>query len=455
MANARFEFTLPDIRMNTRLLFSSLAAIALAFSGCDKILKPKSGEPQPAAEPAPAAETAAVPASPAEAELTAPAPEIPAEPEEPAVTVNKDASVIVLCYHRFEERPRDGLAITPADFEQQLQEIKDNGYTVIGMQDFLAWRRGEKSIPAKSALITLDDGYVSCYTEAWPILKKFDYPFTMFVYLDYIGVGGKSISWDQLAEMRDGGVDIQSHTWSHQSLRGKGMINKKTAQEIKQIGYEAWLKKEIAGSKEALETRLGIKVNALAYPYGVFSDEAREMVEKSGYEAAFTVYGQRVGFDAPHDLIGRYAVDTKNPQVFQSALKMIGGGDPGAPVSRTAQIAAASMATQPMEGETVSDPRTIIRANLASMGKIDPGSAEMRLSGVGLVPAVFDETSQTISYQPTDAPLSDKHYTVIITAKVKGKRAETRWSFSFDPNAAKAAAPGHDDTVLPADAPAR
>jgi hypothetical protein len=57
---------------------------------------------------------------------------------------------------------------------------KPRGY----LKDFLAWRRGEKNIPARSAIITLDDGWNSTYETAWPILRKFGYPFTLFVYTD-------------------------------------------------------------------------------------------------------------------------------------------------------------------------------------------------------------------------------------------------------------------------------
>jgi len=75
--------------------------------------------------------------------------------------------------------------------------------------------------------------------------QKFGYPFTMFIYTDYIKggpkSGGQSISWDQLAEMRDEGVDIESHTVSHSSLNAR---KGKTDEQ-----YVAWLKSEIAGSK--------------------------------------------------------------------------------------------------------------------------------------------------------------------------------------------------------------
>ncbi len=89
-----------------------------------------------------------------------------------------------------------------------MQQIKDAGFAVIPMQDFLAWRRGDKDIPPKCGVITIDDGYVSGYDTAWPILKKFGYPFTMFVYINYINSGGKSISWDQL------GRDARRRAWT-------------------------------------------------------------------------------------------------------------------------------------------------------------------------------------------------------------------------------------------------
>ena len=187
----------------------------------------------------------------------------------------------MLCYHRFEDKPKDSLAIKPSDFEAQMQTLKDNGITVIPMADFLAWRRGEKGIPAKSAIVSIDDGYISGYSVAWPILKKFGYPFTMFIYTDYIKggpkSGGQSISWEQLAEMRDAGVDIQSHTVSHSALNAK---KGKTDEQ-----YQAWLKNEIAGSKELLEKNLGIQVKAFAYPYGLHNEAVRETVKQAGYEA--------------------------------------------------------------------------------------------------------------------------------------------------------------------------
>ncbi len=378
-------------------LFTALLLLCLLVIGCKK--KPQAGTS--AAQQAQA--TPAVSATP--------------EP------IDLSSQVVVLCYHRFEDKPKDSLAIKPADFEAQLQILKDNGISVISMQDFLAWRRGEKSIPAKSAIISIDDGYNSGYSVAWPILKKFGYPFTMFIYTDYVKggpkSGGQSVSWEQLAEMRDAGVDIQSHTVTHSSLSAK---KGKTDEQ-----YREFLKNEIAGSKELLERQLGIPVKAIAYPYGLHNEAVREAVKQAGYEAAFTVYGQRIGHGAEATLIGRYAIESNKPKVFEQAANFTGsveGGD-----GAGAMPAAVTMVTQPSDGETVSDPSPEIKANLASLGNVDPKSVTMRISGVGLVPATYDPETKLVSYKLTQK-LYTGQVTVIVGATVNGRKTEARWSFN-------------------------
>lgn len=412
--------------MKFRLFLTCLAAASIAFTGCDKIKKALHRTPK----------EAVVVSTPTPTPAPTPTPV-------PKVTANRSASVIVLCYHRFEDKAGGIYSIAPAEFEQQMQTVKDNGFTVISMQDFLAWKRDEKEIPAKSAIITIDDGYVSSYEVAWPILKKFNYPFTMFVYVQFVGSGGKSVTWDQLAEMRDDGVDIGCHSYTHQSLYGnKGPVSKQAAEEIKRIGYEAWLNKEIVESKAIIEKQLGIKVATFSYPYGLYQAKEREIcdvIKKAGYEGAFTVYGQRIGFSAPYDQMGRYAVEVAKPQIFHNAIAMVGGGQTGysgisASTPAIAQTSASTMETDPAAGATVSESKPLIKAVLSHMGAIDAGTVEMRVSGFGLVPARYDDATKSVSFQVSQ-PLRDKEYTVIVSAKVGGKKTEARWSFKFDPTA--------------------
>jgi peptidoglycan/xylan/chitin deacetylase (PgdA/CDA1 family) len=384
-------------------LFAALLPLCLVLTACKK-------NPQAGAT-----------AAPAVAQAT-PAPSTTPIPE----PVNLKSQVIVLCYHRFEDKPKDSLAIKPADFEAQMQALKDNGITVISMTDFLAWRRGEKGIPEKAAIISIDDGYLSGYKVAWPILKKFGYPFTMFLYTDYIKggpkSGGQSISWDQLAEMRDAGVDIEGHTASHSSLNAR---KGKTDEQ-----YLAWLKGEIVDSKEILEKNLGIQIKAFAYPYGLHNETVRNVVKEAGYEAAFTVYGQRIAYGAHPMMIGRYAIESTKPKVFEEAVNFKGAVEDG---NAGVMPAATTMVTQPMDGATVNDPLPDIKANLATLGNVDPKSVTMRISGLGLVPATYDPETKLVSYKMTQK-IYDHQVTVIVSATVNARKTEARWSFNIGSN---------------------
>lgn len=393
-----------------RRILAPLLVLPLLLAGCKKSSTlAKLEEKPPASTP-----TAPRNATPVAAVSAAPA---------PAPAVDRSAKVIVLCYHRFEDRPNDNLAIAPAEFRTQMKQLKDAGVEVVSMKDFLAWRRGEKSIPPKSAVITIDDGYVSGYSVAWPILKEYGYPFTMFIYTNYVGVGGKSITWPMLEEMRDAGVDIESHTVSHRDLR----------HAPKGQDYTAWLRNEIYTSKDILEQKLGIKIVAFAFPYGTHNEIVRKMAMEAGYQALFTVYGQHMGIDAAADQLGRYAIESTHPDVFKMAVNF-GTNDGVAPGVEATQLAAAAMVTQPMNEEKIANSRPVIKANLASMGEVEPGSVEMRVSGYGVVPAKYDPQTKLVVYEFTQNLVS-RTYTVILSAKVKGKRVETRWNFTVDPSA--------------------
>jgi hypothetical protein len=281
----------------------------------------------------------------------------------------------------------------------------------------------------------------------------------MFIYINYVNSGGKSISWDQLGEMRDAGVDIESHTYSHSYLEHPGYgvdatTKAKVEKDIQTLGREGWLHKEIFDSKKMLEQQLGIKVDAFAYPYGSGSNNPhiRQLIKDANYEAAFNVYGRRNGYSFPSfDQIGRYAIGgDAAPKLFADAMKMIGGGESGAPATEPAyaELAAASMVTEPAEGATITNTMPTIRANLATMGAIDPGSVRMRISGVGPVSAKYDPATKIVTYTIV-TPLAKDTYYVFLTATLNGKLAETKWSFTVDPNAK----PGSPDMALPATSP--
>src|SRR6184192_4907030 len=392
--------------------------LALNFSMCKK-RETASQNPQSAGalSPAPGA-TAAPPVAPSP-KITKP-------------VVDQTAQTIIFCYHRLVDKVRyPGTEITPATFEAQMKELKDRGITVISMQDLLAWKRGEKNIPPRCAVISFDDGWKSQYDVAWPIMKKFGYPFTMFIYTEGVRGGslggGQAITWEQLADMRDNGIDIEAHTATHQDLREGHTVmviepgGKRTKKKLTGADYEKWVQNEVVGCKDLLEQRLGIKVNCFAVPFGNYNDHVKELARNAGYEAMFTVYGQPITWTSPLEALGRYAIEANKPKVFEDAVKMIGTSTGGA--AAVAEVGAKDLSTQPADGETVRTALPLIKANLSGIGQIEPGSVQMRVSGLGVVPASYDPKTGTVSYQVTQK-LREKSCRVFVSTKSAGKKVE-------------------------------
>ena len=400
---------------------------ALNFSMCNRHeTVSQNSQPSSTSSPTPAAPVAA------------------ASPKKTKPVVDQTAQVIIFCYHRLVDKIRyPGTEITPAAFEAQMKELKDHGITVIGMQDLLAWKRGEKNIPPRCAVITFDDGWKSQYEVAWPIMKKFEYPFTMFIYTEGVRGGslggGEAITWEQLADMRDNGIDIEAHTATHQDLReGHNIMlaspgGKRTRTKLTGPQYEQWVQSEVVGAKELLEQRLGIKVNCFAVPFGNYNEHVKELARNAGYEAMFTVYGQPITFTSALDSLGRYAIEANKPKVFEDAVKMIGASSAGGPA--VAEVGAKDLATQPADGETVRTALPLIKANLSAIGQIEPGSVQMRVSGIGIVPASYDPKTGIVSYQVTQK-LREKSCSVFVTAKSAGKKVEAHWTFGIEEGAA-------------------
>src|SRR5205807_1082250 len=233
----RLFFVRPDLKAFTSIMRTRLLLLPLLFLACTLTF---------AAKPTPAPKATAAPA-----------------PTTSKPVVDQTAQTIIYCYHRLVDKVRyPGTEITPAVFEAQMKELKDRGITVISLQDLLAWKRGEKNIPPRCAVITFDDGWKSQYEVAWPILKKLGYTFTMFIYTEGVAGaslgGGQAITWEMLGDMRDNGIDIEAHSATHQDLREGHTImvmepdRKRTKKKLTGAEYEQWLQNEVVGCKQLL-----------------------------------------------------------------------------------------------------------------------------------------------------------------------------------------------------------
>jgi len=208
---------------------------------------------------------------------------IPLEPFAKARLTRKGYQTVpVLTYHNFSETKHGLMMVRRSDFDAQMQFLKDNDYTPITIDelfDFLLYR---KEIPEKAVVITFDDGWRGVYDIAYPILKKYGFPATLFVYTDLINGSRKTLNWDLVAELDKGGLDVQCHTKSHRNLNR--VLENESFQQ-----YATEIEREITECTETVKKKLHKKVKYLAYPYGETNNLVIAFLEKNGYQGAFTV----------------------------------------------------------------------------------------------------------------------------------------------------------------------
>ncbi len=205
---------------------------------------------------------------------------------------------VILMYHNINVPPKNAripnLYVRPGMFRFQMAYLKTAGFQVMSIKDMLAAVAAGR--PSQNmAAITFDDGYLDFFQNAYPVLKQYGYPSTVFI---VSGLTGKENSWDsrkeniakplmdwkRIIEINRNGVEIGSHT--------------KTHPELTRIRPEEQLA-EIADSKKELEERLNRAVDTFCYPGGDHDDQVKEMVKKAGYRYAVSTQRGHVepGFD--------------------------------------------------------------------------------------------------------------------------------------------------------------
>ncbi len=234
------------------------------------------------ANPAAGPQTAA--AAEAAAEPTAGTPLlVPLRPLRPlGVHADRVQTVPILCYHRLGPTGAK-MVVTPAAFDAQMAWLVNNGYRVLRLAELAPFLAGERPLPPRSVVITFDDGYESVHRHAWPVLRKYGLPATVFVYTDFLG-GGDALTWPQLQEMQASGlIDVQSHSKSHRNLieRSAGESDER---------YRSNIDLEMKQPRDLLERRLPpLRVRHLAYPFGDANDLVLDSARRHGYDLAATV----------------------------------------------------------------------------------------------------------------------------------------------------------------------
>ncbi|MCC7325500.1 MAG: polysaccharide deacetylase family protein [Burkholderiales bacterium] len=197
------------------------------------------------------------------------------------VHVNGVQTVPILCYHRFGSKASK-LSVTAAAFEAQMNYLAQHGYTVLPLQRLSRFLEGREALPAKSVVITIDDGYRSTFEIAYPILRKFGFPATVFLYSDFVGAPD-AMTWAQMEEITaSGSIEIQPHSKSHANLT----LRLPGESEAR---YRERIRREVDAPIAMLRQRLADGSFAFAYPYGDVNDYVVELLVRQKLSQGVTV----------------------------------------------------------------------------------------------------------------------------------------------------------------------
>ncbi|MBY0114110.1 MAG: polysaccharide deacetylase family protein [Phycisphaerales bacterium] len=242
-------------------------------------------------------------------------------PALPLVPPARRLVVPVLMYHHLRE-PGPSMAdrlnarfdVSPTEFAKQLDFLRVNGYTAIDCRTLEAAVRRGKPLPAKPVMLTFDDGWREQYTIAFPLLKERGMVGVFYVHTGVLSddPGRGYTTWADLCEMRDAGMDVQSHTISHPSLPGVETLK---------------LDEELRVSKAVLERYFGEECISLAYPFGDFTEREVIAAERAGYRFALTTEVGLVHDRGEPFEIGRTIItSTDNLDDFAIKLTELDGG---------------------------------------------------------------------------------------------------------------------------------
>lgn len=340
--------------------------------------------------------------------------------------------VSVLGYHEFTSSQKaTEMRLPIGKFRKQLQEIKDNNLNVITLEQFLKWKRGEKSLPDRSVLITIDDGWKSVYTDAFPVLKEFGYPFTVYLYKNYVDGGGRALTTAMVKEMQKHGCSIGSHSVSH-PFPSKVKKHKRLGSSA----YDKFLQVEFGDSKSFLEQKFAQKITTYAYPGGFHTEEMFDKAEELGYEFLFTVKPGKVKIDSENHILNRYIILGTHDYIFKNAITFRNIANQTPDLDRLKITTPHPVTPKPATAVESRTPR--ISADLSGVTNLEADSIEMRIAGFGKIPFEYDKETKICSWI-VNRPLHTSTCEVQVKWKLIGEtnyEPPMKWTFLVDKTAA-------------------
>lgn len=215
-------------------------------------------------------------------------------------------AVPVLAYSGFSEKTSDAITITRADFKAQMQYLKDNGITPISIDRFYDFLEFKEQAPAKAVVITIDDVGKNTFEVAFPVLKEFGYPATVFVATDLVSDTDGALSWDKIRTMRESGIDVGNRS---KTLRN---LTRRQGDETLE-DFVIAVDREMTVPTLQFRTELGSEPKYFAYPFGMTNEMVVSLLQKNGFRGALTLSPGSNPFFTNNYLVKRNAVPGDMP----------------------------------------------------------------------------------------------------------------------------------------------
>lgn len=182
-------------------------------------------------------------------------------------------SAVILLYHHFGARGCPSTNTTLKQLDDQIYYLQTHHFNVLPVPEIIDRLKHGDSLPNKTIGITIDDGYKSVYTQAWPRFRKAGFPFTVFITTDGVDYHYSALmTWAQIRELARNGVTIGNHSATHDHLTSKNALA---------------AEKDIQKAQRRLSKELNIAPTLFAYPYGEKNKSLRATIIKLGFDAAF------------------------------------------------------------------------------------------------------------------------------------------------------------------------
>jgi len=205
---------------------------------------------------------------------------------------NVEARVPILIYHHIRDfSESDSLEaetfiVTPENFEAQLKYLQENNFTPISFKDLVDYLAGHFIMPEQPVIISFDDGLSNQYANALPLLEKYNFVATFFIFTNPIGRSKNYLTWEQVKELDELGMEIGSHGKYHLFFNRLNGDNR--------------LVEEVFDSKKIIEEKLGKGISTIAYPFGSYDQKVMAVVEEAGYKSARDIINGNI--HTPKDL---------------------------------------------------------------------------------------------------------------------------------------------------------